>query len=125
MTSKSHTKAEFDEFKHNLKIQITDSKIDVFTGDEIFMQWTNESIVKSELKYMLVTGGPGGGFGTWNVSAFKPYLYEIFIDNNLEYYVENSESQVWRNVRAEFANAFPLTSVGEFRNLQLSTTEQN
>ena len=38
LVNKSHTKAEFDEFKRNLKLQVTDGRIDVFTGDEIFMQ---------------------------------------------------------------------------------------
>ena len=51
------------------------------------------------------------------------YVYEIFLDGNLEYSVVNTRPEVFSNVRAEFANAVPNAAVGEFRNFQLSTNE--
>jgi len=125
----NHSKADFDEFKHNLKVQVSDGKIQVFTNDEIFMEWSDESIVKSELNNLLVSGG-FNGYGTWDVEAYTAppppqslgFRYEIFINDILEYSVINSAPKVFTNVKAEFANGIPRTANGIFRNFELSTT---
>ena len=127
--TKTHTKAEFNEFKHNLRVQVSDGKIQVFTGEEVFMEWSDDSIVKSELNNLLLSGG-FNGFGTWQIDAYTAppppmslgFRYEIFINDQLEYTIINDEPKVWTNVRAEFANGIPQTSNGQFRNLELSTT---
>jgi len=126
---KNHTRAEFDEFKHNLKVQVSDGKIQVFTGEEIFMEWHDDSIVKSQLNNMLLTGGWNGS-GTWQIDAYTAppppqslgFTYEIFINDVLEYSTTNNEPKVWTNVRAEIANGIPKSSSGRFRNFELSTT---
>ena len=52
----------------------------------------------------------------------EKYMWEIFIDGELEYSIENTGVYFFRKTRAEFANKMPATAQGEFKNFQLSTT---
>merc|ERR1712123_323701 len=63
-----HTKERFNDFKHNLKITVLDGQIQVYieNGDNLFMEWNDTTIVKSELTNLLVSGG-WGGCGQWEI----------------------------------------------------------
>jgi len=126
---KEHTKAEFDEFKHNLQVTVADGIIQVFNGGaEPFMEWESETIVKTELTNMLVSGGHHGS-GTWTVKAQKVQppppppriMYEIYIDGEWQYSIENEQPKVWRNVNAKIANAVGNASQGVYRDFTLTT----
>ena len=63
----NHSKAEFEALRNNFKIMFNDGSITVIDGDtnEIFMQYIDDAIVKSELKFLLASGGFGGS-GSFN-----------------------------------------------------------
>merc|ERR1711892_932568 len=129
---KTHTKAEFDEFKHSLQVTVADGIIQVFNGAvEPFMEWKSSTIKKTELTNMLVSGG-FNGFGTWEVDAqvFLPpppksdtIMYVIYINDEMKYSVENEQPKVWSNVRAEIANGI-RASKGVYKNFSLNTIKQ-
>ena len=129
---KTHTKAEFDEFKHSLQVTVADGIIQVFNGGvEPFMEWKSSTIKKTELTNLLVSGG-FNGFGTWEVDAqvFLPpppksdtIMYEIYINDEMKYSVENEQPKVWSNVRAEIANGIKA-SKGVYKNFSLNTIKQ-
>ena len=69
----NHSVAEYEAIRGNFKIMFNDGSITVINGNtnEIFMQYTDDAIVKSELRFLLASGGFGGS-GTFN--TIKPIL---------------------------------------------------
>jgi hypothetical protein len=63
----NHSKAEYEALRNNIKLMFNDGSITVINGNtnEIFMQYTSDDIVKSELRFLLASGGFGGS-GTFN-----------------------------------------------------------
>jgi len=73
------------------------------------------------------TGSVGTG---WNNLVIRQYEetgvfnYEILLNGNSEYKIQNTSPAVWQNVRAEAANGWSKgASKGVFKNFQVSTTK--
>ena len=71
LVSVSHTKEEYEALINNFKVLFADGSITIVDADtnEIFMQYKSASIVKSELRFLLASGGFGGS-GSFN--SIKP-----------------------------------------------------
>merc|ERR1712176_18093 len=123
----NHTKEDFDGWKGNVKVTVSDGKVEVEAYDEVVMSWSDPSIVKSELKNLLVSGGWQGS-GKWHIDTWMApkgtgvFNYEILLNGNVEHTVQNKEPAVWRDVRAEAANGWSNGATkGVFKNFALST----
>ena len=46
------------------------------------------------------------------------FMFEVLLDNYLLHTVENESPKVWKNVKVEFANVWPNTATGEYRNFK-------
>ena len=78
----NHSKAEYEALRSNFKVMFNDGSITIINGNtnEIFMQYTSDDIVKSELKFLLASGGFGGS-GTFNtIKPIKSWVVETSID---------------------------------------------
>ena len=68
LVEKSHTKAEFDDFKSDIEVIVTDGQLMIKVNGSDFMEYTNSSIKKNELKFLFFAGG-WGGYGTLKISC--------------------------------------------------------
>ena len=77
----NHSKAEYEALRSNFKVMFNDGSITVINGNtnEIFMQYISDDIVKSELKFLLASGGFGGS-GTFN--TIKP-INSWYVDTSI------------------------------------------
>ena len=64
----THSREEFDNFKNDIELIATDGQIIVKANGNVLMQYEDSSIKKSELKYLLATGG-WNGHGTLTISG--------------------------------------------------------
>ena len=46
LVEKSHTEAEFDDFKSDIEILVTDGQLMIMVNGSVFMQYSNSSIKK-------------------------------------------------------------------------------
>ena len=67
----NHSREEYEALRNNFKVLFADGSITIMNGNtnEIFMQYKDSAIVKSELRFLLATGGFEGS-GTFN--TIKP-----------------------------------------------------
>ena len=68
--TKEHSKAHFNKVKGDIRVFVFDGELIIRSGNDIFMQYKDSSIIKNELKYLLVSGG-WGGHGTYRITGFK------------------------------------------------------
>ena len=69
LVTENHSKTYFNSMRGDIRVFVTDGELTVRDGSDIFMQYQDSLIVKSELKYLLVSGG-WGGHGTYKIFGF-------------------------------------------------------
>ena len=68
--TRTHSLTDFNNIKGDIRVFVFDGELIIRSGDEGFMQYKDSSIIKNELKYLLVSGG-WGGHGTYRITGFK------------------------------------------------------
>ena len=61
-----HSKTFYNSIRGNIQVSVSDGELIVRVNGEDFLKYTDNSIKKSELKYLLLSGG-WGGQGTYKV----------------------------------------------------------
>ena len=76
-----HTREEYESLINNFKVLFADGSITIVDADtsQIFMQYKDDNIVKSELRFLLASGGFGGS-GSFN--TIKPISAWIADEDN-------------------------------------------
>ena len=70
LTSKSHSYAEYMDFRGDFNIKIDDGKIQVYNDDfPEFMVLEDDRIVKSELQFLLISGWDS--YQNWRITPYE------------------------------------------------------
>lgn len=63
-----HTMERYNELREDIRVKLSDGKIEVFAGTNLFMEWEDSRIVKSRLKTMRLSSWGDHG-GDWFIHA--------------------------------------------------------
>ena len=64
--AQQHSKTFYERVRGNIMVKVSDGELMVRVNGEDFLQYRDDSIKKSELKYLLLSGG-WGGQGTYKI----------------------------------------------------------
>ena len=76
---KEHSKQYFDSVKSKLSLIIEGGRVQVYGGDELFMEWVNPNISKKDLKYVMAHGWCCSGNLYTNASKNDPVQSHLHI----------------------------------------------
>ena len=95
-----HSKTFYNNVRGNIQVYVSDGELKIRVNGEDFLQYKDSSIKKSELKYLLLSGGWGGqgtykivgtpieGDGTFSISSSTYFRGRN--DASTDYWVELS-----------------------------------